>query len=207
MQALSFSEFKKYTTTKAVLIIDTRHQNDFVKDYIPTSLFMGIDGPFEKWMPLLEPNLHTKIVCITPLGREQDVLEKFSNLGYTHILGFLDGGFDTWIDNAQKTEKIKSISAQSFYVAAQTNSSIIDLRKQSEYDKEHLDNTQILPLELNNAFVTSLNTREPQYLFCGGGYRSVIAISYAKNYHDALLINVEGGFGAIKKTALKIIRS
>ena len=55
-------------------------------------------------------------------------------------------------------------------------------------------------LQFINENLAAFSKEEPNYIHCAGGYRSMIATSIlkARGYHN--LVEVAGGFSAIKKT-------
>ena len=60
---LSIQDFDN-EVKKGALILDVRHQKDFVKGFIPGSWFIGIDGGFAPWVGSLIKDINQKIVII-----------------------------------------------------------------------------------------------------------------------------------------------
>jgi len=83
------------------------------------------------------------------------------------------------------------------------NVSIFDVRKAGEYAAEHIVDVPSTPLDYINDHIAEFPKEKEFYLYCAGGYRSMIAASIlkARGYHN--VINVIGGFDAIKKTGIK----
>ena len=52
-RALNPEEFEAMANAQDALILDVRHQNDFVQGHIPQSIFIGIDGGFAPWVGAL----------------------------------------------------------------------------------------------------------------------------------------------------------
>lgn len=196
---LSVSEFENYKKNDAILTIDLRHQDQFVAQYIPNTLFSGIEGPFDKWIQLLIVDKSTQLLLILPTAKEQNCLNRLNSLGYTNIIGYLQGGIESWV-NAKKTlTSINSISATSFVQKRKSEKlSIIDLRKASEFENAHITDATLIPLSITKEFIENLNSGKEHHLFCGGGYRSVIAISFLIKYGNRNLTNIEGGFKSIQ---------
>jgi len=80
---------------------------------------------------------------------------------------------------------------------------VFDVRKPGEYEAEHAVEVPSTPLDFINNHLAEFPKQEPFYIHCAGGYRSVIASSIlkARGYHN--VVNVLGGFDAIKKTGIK----
>ena len=70
----------------------------------------------------------------------------------------------------------------------------------SEYNSEHIINSINAPLDTINYSMTLLNKEETYYVHCASGYRSMVFISIlqARGYRN--LIDVAGGFNALKET-------
>ena len=191
------------------VILDVRHQDDYAIGHIPKSIFIGIDGDFAPWVGTLIPDIKQPILLITPVGREEESILRLARVGYDNTLGYLKGGFDTWKNEGLEYDTVNSVSAAILEeVVAEAEQekekvSIFDVRKDGEYAAEHIVDVPSTPLDTINDHLAEFPKEEEFYLHCAGGYRSMIAASIlkARGYHN--LINVAGGFSAIKKTDIK----
>ena len=191
------------------LILDVRHQDDYAKGHIPKSIFIGIDGGFAPWVGALIVDIKQPLLLVTPLGREEETILRLARVGYDNTLGYLKGGFDTWKSAGLEYDTVSSVSAETLekIVEKATNEkenvSIFDVRKEGEYAAEHIVDVPSTPLDYINDHIAEFPKEDEFYLHCAGGYRSMIAASIlkARGYHN--VINVIGGFDAIKKTGIK----
>jgi len=185
------------------VILDVRHQDDFSKGHIPQSVFIGIDGDFAPWVGALILDIKQPILLVTPVGREVESITRLARVGYDNTLGYLKGGFDTWKNAGMEYDTVNSVSAATLEEIIEENVPIFDVRKEGEYTAEHIIDVPSTPLDFINDYLAEFPKEEEFYLHCAGGYRSVIAASIlkARGYHN--VINVLGGFAAIKKTAIK----
>jgi hydroxyacylglutathione hydrolase len=185
------------------VILDVRHQDDYSKGHIPQSIFIGIDGNFAPWVGALIPDIKQPLLLITPLGREEESIVRLARVGYDNTLGYLKGGFDTWKLAGLEYDTVNSVSAETLEEIMEEKVPIFDVRKENEYEAEHIVDVPSTPLDFINDHLAEFPKEEEFYLHCAGGYRSVIAASIlkARGYHN--VINVIGGFDAIKKTAIK----
>ncbi|OJX36062.1 MAG: MBL fold metallo-hydrolase [Flavobacteriia bacterium 40-80] len=200
---LSPEEFEQLANEKEALILDVRSEKDFVKGFIPQSIFIGINGGFAPWVGALIKDVSQNILLVCPEGKEEEVITRLARVGFDNTLGYLEGGVEAWKNAGKELDEIRSVSAEEFAEESQsTNYKIIDVRKEGEYNNGHLLNAQLLPLDFINEQFDEFPKNEPFYIHCAGGYRSVIAASILKSrgYHD--VIDIAGGFGAIKNTAL-----
>ena len=192
-----------------VLILDVRHQDDYAKGHIPKSIFIGIDGGFAPWVGALIVDIKQPLLLVTPLGKEEETILRLARVGYDNTLGYLKGGFDAWKSAGLEYDTVSSVSAETLekIVEKATNEkenvSIFDVRKAGEYAAEHIVDVPSTPLNYINDHIAEFPKEKEFYLHCAGGYRSMIAASIlkARGYHN--VINVIGGFDAIKKTGIK----
>ena len=202
-KSIDIGQFCKLANSSEYLVLDVRHQKDFINGHIPNSLFIGLNGTFAPWVGTLIENIDQKILLISEKGKEIEAITRLSRVGYDNCIGYLEGGFKSWKDKYGE-EKVESISSQSFVDNLKLNSiKIIDVRRESEYINKHIEGANNIPLSLlSNELKNISDTQDNYYIHCAGGYRSVIAISIlkAKGIHN--IIDVSGGFGSILKTDL-----
>lgn len=201
---LNPEEFKALANQSEALILDVRHENDYVKNHIPGSIFIGIQGNFAPWVGALIRDVKQPLLLITPEGREEETITRLSRVGFDNALGYLHGGIEAWINSGFETDSIESISPEEFEEKITEKSIIIDARKPGEYNPEHLENALNIPLDDVNERFSEVPKEEKFFLHCAGGYRSVIMASILKSrgYHNA--INVEKGMSGIRKTNLNL---
>ena len=207
--AYDVTTFEMVANKIDTVILDVRHQDDYAKGHVPRSIFIGIDGDFAPWVGALIPDIKQPLLLITPLGREEESILRLARVGYDNTLGYLKGGFDTWKNEGLEYDTVSSVSAvmlEEIMTEAEEEKEkvmIFDVRKDFEYKKEHIVDVPSTPLDNINDHLAEFPKEEEFYLHCAGGYRSMIAASIlkARGYHN--LINVAGGYSAIKKTAIK----
>ena len=159
--ALSVSEFVNFSKDNSITVLDLRHQDEFVKQHIPNSLFIGIVGPFDKWVQLLVVNKSTPLILILPKDTKQDSLTRLYTLGYTNVIGFLQGGIENWLSSKQPTINVNSISAKDFVLKrASEELNSIDIRKLSEFETAHLSDVSLVPLTFEEEFINILRTNK-----------------------------------------------
>jgi hydroxyacylglutathione hydrolase len=199
-KALSAVEFEKLANEEDVLVLDVRKPQEFAKEHIPNSIFIGIDGQFAPWVGALITDLKQQIILVTPQGREEEVVMRLSRVGYDNCLGYLQGGIDGWKNAGRKTASILSISAEEFAGKINKGITTLDVRKPGEYDNQHIKDVPNKPLDFINDWTDSIDKNKEYHIHCAGGYRSMIAASILKARGFDKLIDVAGGFSAIAKT-------
>ena len=182
------------------LILDVRPQDDYTKEHIPGSIFIGLNGQFAPWVGALIKDIDQKIILITPEGKEEEAVTRLSRIGYDNAQGYLKGGIEAWKTAGHDTDSIKKVSAEEFETAFNTGDiNVLDVRKVSEYEAEYVVGAVNEPLDFINNNLSNIDKDKTYYVHCAGGYRSVIFESIAKANGIHNLIDVAGGFSAIKK--------
>ena len=199
--ALSPSAFEVAANETNALVIDTRDAVKFAQGFVPGSINIGIDGNFAPWVGTLIKDIKQELLLITEPGREAEVITRLARVGYDYTIGFLDGGYDAWVAAGKDTDSITSITPEAFAsFATKPDVHILDIRKKSEYDSEHIIGAVNAPLDFINDSMSLIDPDKTYHVHCAGGYRSMIFVSIlrARGYHN--LIDVQGGFKAIKET-------
>lgn len=201
--ALSADEFEHIVEASDALVLDTRAPQVFAQGFIPRSINIGIDGDFAPWAGAMIVDVKQPLVLVTEPGREEEVITRLSRVGFDNVLGYLDGGFETWQASGKEVDHVERISAEELAGRFPlTDSIIVDVRKESEYAAEHVEEAYSRPLAYINDWIQDLPRDKHFYLHCAGGYRSMIAASIlqARGYRN--FTDVEGGFGAIAQTSI-----
>ncbi len=200
MQSLNPAAFEAAANETDAILLDTRDAQVFAKGFIPNSINIGIDGSFAPWVGALIPDIQQPILIIAEDGREEEVITRLARVGYDHAIGYLKGGFKAWQADGREVDAITSITADELALLKEANAgpAILDVRKQSEYDAEHVIGAQNLPLDYFNERLSEIDKNKTYYVHCAGGYRSMILVSIlrARGYDN--LIDIQGGFKAIK---------
>ena len=202
LRPLSVDAFEVAANETDALILDTRHQNTFIHGFIPQSIFIGIKGSFAMWVGALIPDIKQEILVVADPGMEEEVVTRLSRVGYDNCIGFLDGGFDAWKNSGKEVDALSQVTAEE--LKGIEGATVVDVRKSGEYLSEHLIDAIHVELDYINDQMASVPQEGTFYVHCAGGYRSVIASSIlkARGYHN--MVDVAGGFKAIKEAGLKV---
>lgn len=199
--ALSPEAFETAANETSALILDTRDPQTFAKGFVPNSINIGIDGQFAPWVGAMIPDIKQEILLVTDEGREEEVITRLARVGYDYTIGYLKGGFRAWKEAGKEIDQIESIDADELAkIMGKKSVNVIDVRKKSEYQSEHIIDAENAPLDFINDSMARLDKSKTYYVHCAGGYRSMIfnSILRARGYNN--LIDVKGGFKAIKET-------
>ncbi|MEQ8240091.1 MAG: MBL fold metallo-hydrolase [Cyclobacteriaceae bacterium] len=199
--ALDVDTFEAMANHEGALVLDTRSPQAFAEDHVPNSIFIGIDGSFAPWVGALIPDLQQPIIFITDAGREEEIVTRLSRVGYDNTLGYLDGGLAAWKAAGKEVDHVTSIPASEFSEKFSAGDlKVLDVRKGSEYEAEHVESAQNLPLDFISASMNQIDQETVYHVHCAGGYRSMIAASILKSRGFHQIVDVAGGFKAIAET-------
>lgn len=200
-QALSVDAFEAAANETGAVILDTRDASVFATGFIPNSINIGINGNFAPWVGTLITDIKQPILLVTEEGREQEVVTRLARVGYDHAIGYLMGGFAKWKEAGRDVDTIPSISVDELAARMQKGPvTILDVRRKSEYDSEHLEEAENAPLDYINESMLKVKKEQPTYVHCAGGYRSMTFASILRARGFDNIVDISGGFKAIKES-------
>ena len=201
-KAYDATAFELVANETDALVLDVRHQDDFSNGHIPNSIFIGLDGGFAPWVGALIVDAKQPILLVTPVGRETETITRLARVGYDNTLGYLEGGFEAWMQSGKDVETLKSITAIELEDQLKNDILVFDVRKPGEFEAEHIENVPSTPLDFLNDHLSEFPKEHDFYIHCAGGYRSVIAASILKSRGFHNVIDIKGGYAAIKNTEI-----
>jgi rhodanese-related sulfurtransferase len=205
LKGLAPEAFESLANETGAIIIDVRHQNDFVNGHVPQSIFIGLDGGFAPWVGALIGDVNQPLLIIAPSGREEETITRLSRVGFDQTLGYLKGGFEAWKKAGKEYDIISRIGAVELEgLIKEKKVAVYDVRKESEFISERIPTAHNTPLDFLNDHLNQFPEKETFYVHCAGGYRSMIAASILKKRGIHNLVDVQGGFKAIKETNIPL---
>lgn len=203
-RGLNAHEFEALANQSDAIVLDVRHESDFVKKHIPGSIFIGIQGNFAPWVGAMIMDVNQPLLLVTPEGREEETITRLSRVGFDHALGYLEGGIAAWEAAGFETDSMASITPEQFASEYSEKSIVVDARKPGEYSAERIDTAINIPLDTINGQLAEVPKEASFYLHCAGGYRSVImgSILKSRGYHN--MVNVEKGIAGIRNTDIAL---
>lgn len=203
LTALSPKEFETAAESTGALILDTRNSAEFYTGFVPKSINIGINGDFAPWVGAMIGDVKQPLLLVSEEGTEEEVIIRLSRVGFDNVLGYLKGGFEAWKSEGKEIDTVDRISAEDFNKRLNIEKdTVYDVRKESEWSAEHVEEAYSRPLASINEWVKDINPEEHFYVHCAGGYRSMIAASIlqARGYRN--FTEIEGGFKAIAEAGV-----
>lgn len=197
------AEFAALADATGALILDVRKPGDFAAGFIPRSVNIGLDGQFAPWVGAMVVDVQQPLLLVCDPGREEEAVMRLSRVGFDHVAGCLKGGFEAWKLAGMETDQVERISAEQFAREFKKSESVVvDVRRESEYRAEHVEDAYNKPLDFIAEWAGAVDPSQPFYLHCAGGYRSMIAASILKARGIHQFREIDGGFASIAKTEI-----
>jgi len=201
LTALSVTEVKnKVKNDQDIILLDTRIGEEFINGFVPGSIFIGLEGRFAEWAGSLLP-FDKPLLLITDIGKEEETIVRLARVGFSNFAGYLDGGFASWVKAGERIDMIISIEADELAMDLPHDKNLlaVDVRRETEFAEGHVKDAINMPLNdmTDVALLAGLEEDQNIYVYCGGGYRSLIASSLMKRQGMHNLRNIEGGWGKI----------
>ncbi len=202
LKGLSPEAFEAAANETGALLLDVRDAQSFSKAFVPNSINIGLSGSFAPWVGAMIPDIKQEILIITEPGTEEEVVTRLSRVGYDHVIGFLEGGIEAWKKAGKETDAIRSITAEELadILDKEPGANVLDVRKKSEFQSEHIIGAENAPLDFINDSMSQIDKNATTYVHCAGGYRSMVFTSILRARGFDNLVDVKGGFKAIKET-------
>nr|WP_299382617.1 MBL fold metallo-hydrolase [Allomuricauda sp.] len=203
-QALDPEAFEVAANDTGAVVLDVRHQGDFAKGHVPRSIFIGLGGSFAPWVGALIADVKQPILLIAPEGKEEETITRLSRVGFDGTLGYLKGGIEAWKNAGKEVDTVESIDAETFKQRLEQKIPVFDVRKEPEFAAEHVEDAHLAPLDYLNDHLAEFPSEDTFYVHCAGGYRSMIAASILKSRGIHNLVDIAGGFKAIKEAGIPV---
>ena len=200
LNPIEVQDFENAAEETGALILDTRIPAEFYKGYVPNAINIGLKGDFAPWVGAMIVDVKQPILLVADAGTEEEVITRLSRVGFDNVVGYLNGGFDAWKSSGKEIDEVHRISAEQFAADFKEDSKVIDVRKEGEYEAEHVNEAYSKPLAYISEWANTIDDTEHFFLHCAGGYRSMIAASILNSKGIRNFTEVDGGFNGIKKT-------
>ncbi|WP_411031681.1 MBL fold metallo-hydrolase [Spongiimicrobium sp. 3-5] len=198
---LSVQAFEALLDEHGALVLDTRGAQSFACGFIPNAYNIGLDGSFANWVGTTVVDVKRPILIVAEEGKEEEVVTRLARIGFDNTLGFLKGGIAAWKAAGREIETISTITADEMaQLKIREELNILDVRRASEYNSEHVENAINTPLDYLDDSITKVDKNKTYYVHCKSGYRSMVFVSILKSKGYRNLIDIKGGLEAIKET-------
>ena len=197
----------KLALESGVIILDFRDTEEFGKGFIKGAIHVGKDRNMEYWIRRLVPS-GTSLLIVSEPGTELEIISRLLLIGYTQLIGYLDGGMDAWLKVGFRVDQIDSYSWEELKLMDENEQYIpLDVRTNKSWQEKQLLSGLHIPLEELNYRWKELSREQGYAIVCSDGYRSMIAASYLKSKAYTFIVNIKGGIAELSSHLLKFAHS
>ncbi len=187
------------------IALDVRSGDDFAAGHVPGSVNIALSGQFASWAgTVLGLTAHPVLIADSESQIEEARL-RLARVGMETIDGYLAGGVTAWRDAGLPLATTEQITAEKLNARLQQDElSVLDVRRQGEWDAGHIDGATWWPLDNFKVSPPEIDHDSTLAVHCKGGYRSMIACSLLERAGFHHLLNVSGGIDAWQQAGLPI---
>lgn len=179
---------------KGAYIVDLRDRLAYARAHIPQSYNFELKPSMANYLGWIIP-FNAPIVLVSS-GYEDvvDATTQLFRIGYENILGYLDGGMETWLESNLPVISYTPLSTKDLVTKLVSGEDlhIIDVRQPSEYEEQHLEHSTNIFLPRISSSSLSFSSSNVG-IICGSGQRSAIAASILSHYGVNVLPVYDGG--------------
>lgn len=207
MKPLSVENVKQLSVDDPkIVILDSRDVDVVTKGFVPRSIGVTLKATYAILVgTLFKPE--TKFIIVCESGKERESILRLCRIGYDNVIGYLDGGFKSWVDANEPIETLDNPDVNEIYEdLIKDNKTIIDVREKGEWE-----NTGVIPnciLSALNSFESNLDNipeKNDLFIICNSGRRSVIAATLLKRLgYKNHITNLNYGIGKLVENGRKL---
>ena len=194
---LTKDEIDSYIPDLNYYILDTRNNTISNQGYLKNSLLMPLTMDYDRWLPIFVSK-DKKVILICDKDNYEKALKMTKSLGNYNIKGYAI--YDELIQEKENNIQVAEYNENTktdVENLVEKGAYLLDIRDIKEYNQTGvIKNSHLVPLP---TFITDYNkiTRDEEvYVFCGGGGRALLGMSFLKRegYTNKIII-MRGGMG------------
>jgi len=177
LKRMSTSEILK-SISQGAWVVDVRNRNSWATGHIPGSVSFGVDGSMATYLGWMFP-YEKELILVSDKADEVATAQKeLVRIG-------IDRPFGSFVDKLEKFETLNQTRMVTFQDVAKVIGNpgivILDVRRNSEREASHIDNSLHIPLHELTSRVNELPKDAEIWVHCAGAYRAAAAMGIIEN--------------------------
>lgn len=194
----------KLLDTEGYLVIDTRQPLVFADGFAEGAINIPYNENFTESLQYL-PEDEAQILVVAEEAEIPTVMKALKAAGIQGIEGYLQNGYNTWIDAGKPTDMLIAIEADEFKMDYQFDEFyLIDLRTADEYAQSHAEDSENIEMAELERTLAELDIEESYYVYGSTAQDAVIAASIFRRYGFTRVRPVASNYDAVKDSGIPI---
>ncbi|MBS1624375.1 MAG: rhodanese-like domain-containing protein [Bacteroidetes bacterium] len=200
MKPLSTSEAASLIDEGAI-VIDTRPSAIFMSGFVPGSLSIPLSDRLSTYAELtLDPEY--TVIIIAESGQEEQACRSFIKTGVVSVAGYIDGGYEAWLAAGGMVDVIIDIDAEEFAIDYKFDEFyLIDTRSDEQYEAEHVEYAESIPLSDIEENTSALNTSDNYYIYGATTEDAAFAASLFRRADFQKIRVISAGYDELKENS------
>jgi len=175
-------------------VLDARDPEAFAAGHLAGALNAGIDGKFAMWAgAVIDPGRPT--VVVADPGREEEAATRLGRIGFDRVAGHLEGGHAALAGRPDLVVTLPRFDPPALRerLGAPDAPALLDVRGPGEWVDGRIEGAVHVPLPELPDRLGDVPSGEV-VVYCGGGYRSVVAASLLQAAGRDDVSDLRGGY-------------
>ncbi len=187
-------------TCARCLILDVRSKEAFAAGHIPGAINIPFGPNLATWAGWVLPYDHPTLLVLENPGQLTEVTTHLLRVGFDDILGYLEGGIDSWEMAGYPLRSLATLSVHALQRSLDHGGrhTVLDVRTENEWHAGHIEGALHIHGGTLQERFGEIPRDRPVAVICGSGYRASIAASFLQREGYENLSNVLGGMSAWK---------
>jgi glyoxylase-like metal-dependent hydrolase (beta-lactamase superfamily II)/rhodanese-related sulfurtransferase len=194
---------------KGAIVIDVRSSEDYARGAVPHSLNIGLGGQFASWAGTLVDAARELVIVADDEEGAREARMRLSRVGLEKVVGWLSGGIADWKAQGFRVETTAQVTVNELQSvlesAGPTPFQVIDIRRDGEWKAGHIKGAIHAPLHILEDRSAAIDPERKTYVFCGGGYRSIMGAEILREIGFKDVVDVKGGMAEWRAQGLPTV--
>lgn len=194
-----------------IILLDSR--DDISKGFLYDSYNVPLSTTFSIYVGTMLDSQSPLFVVSENDEKTKETIIRLLRVGYDNIVGYLEGGFETWLKNDGVLFPFQFIEAEKFkevYENKDKNDVILDIRNKAEWEDGVLEGAVLVALrdlesEINLGHFEKYRNKKI-FMHCRSGPRALTAYTLFKKYGYGNITNIIGGYNRMKELGFKMVK-